>query len=249
MQTHTGVAAQMFQILADHKINIETVTTSEIKISVLISRDACDAAVQAVHKGFALHKAIPVPPTVGKATDNGASTIERSTSRHDEIIERLSGMEDIVVSDVLADTNQARVTITGLPDDPGIAARVFTAVANGGVLVDMIIQDASESGNASISMTVPSTDADATTTLLQKSLNDTGTSIVTCVPCVGKLVVSGIGLRSHADVAARVFRILAQEQINVQLVNTSEIKVSILVTPDEAQRGCEALRREFRIDR
>ncbi|MEO2033046.1 MAG: ACT domain-containing protein, partial [Planctomycetaceae bacterium] len=68
-------------------------------------------------------------------------------------------------------------------------------------------------------------------------------------PRVGTLTVSGIGLRSHTDVAARVFRILAKEQINVQLVNTSEIKLSIIVTPDEAQRGRDALRREFGIDR
>ena len=246
MQAHTGVAAQMFQILADHTINIEMVTTSEIKISVLINRQACDAAVRAVHKGFGLHETSPAAPAVGMATKPGSTT--RPASCSEEIIERLSGMEDIVVSDVVADTDQARVTITGLPDDPGIAARVLAAVANGGVFVDMIIQDASDGGSASISITVPSNDADAATSLLQESLRETGSAKVSCVPRVGKLTVSGIGLRSHADVGARVFRILAQEQINVQLVNTSEIKLSILVTPDEAQRGCDALRKEFRID-
>lgn len=247
MQAHSGVAAQMFHILAEHKINIEMVTTSEIKISVLINRQACDAAVQAVHHGFGLHKTSPVVPVVGMATPSGSTT--RPTSSSEEIIERLSGMEDIVVSDVVADIDQARVTIAGLPDDPGIAARVFAAVANGGVFVDMIIQDASDEGNASISITVPSKAADAATALLKESLSETGTAEVSCVPRVGKLTVSGIGLRSHTDVGARVFRILAQEQINVQLLNTSEIKLSILVTPDEAQRGCDALRKEFGIDR
>ena len=248
MQTHTGVAAHMFQILADHKINIEMVTTSEIKISVLVERENCDAAVQAVHAGFELHRNIKPAATVRTGESGYPGAGKRITPRDEEIVERLSGMEDIVVSDVVADTTQARVTITGLPDDPGTAAQVLTAVADGGVLVDMIIQNASDAGCASISITVPATDVEVVTSLLQKSLNDTGTAEISCEPQVGKLTVSGIGLRSHADVAARVFRILAEEQINVQLVNTSEIKVSILVTPQEAKRGSEALRREFRLD-
>ena len=248
MQTHTGVAAQMFQILAEHKINIEMVTTSEIKISVLIDRGACDAAVQAVHAGFGLHQTISIAPLPRPTTSGSSGPATRTTPCLEDIVERLSGMEDIVVSDVSADTDQARVTITGLPDDPGIAAQVLRAVADGGVLVDMIIQNASDAGSASISITVPAADADTATSLLQDSLSGTRSAKISCERRVGKLTVTGIGLRSHADVAARVFRILAKEQINVQLVNTSEIKVSILVTPDEARRGCEALRREFRID-
>ena len=248
MQTHTGVAAQMFQILADENINIEMVTTSEIKISVLIDRAACDSAVKSVHAGFGLHRTTPSTPTVGMTASDLVVTGSRTVPRIEDIVERLSGMEDIVVSDVVADTNQARVTITGLPDDPGIAAMVLTAVAEGGVLVDMIIQNASDAGSASISITVPATDTLTATTVLHKSLCGIGTADISCEPRVGKLTVTGIGLRSHADVAARAFRILSEEQINVQLVNTSEIKVSILVTPDEAQRGSEALRREFQID-
>jgi aspartate kinase len=249
MQTHTGVAAQMFQILADRKINIEMVTTSEIKISVLIHRDACNAAVQAVHQGFELHQANPVAPRIGRTTSGHPHAGKLITPHDEDIVRRLSGMEDIVVSDVVADTNQARVTMTGLPDGPGTAAGVFAAVADGSVLVDMIIQNASDAGSASISFTVPARDADAATSLLQQSLSSTNTSKISCEPRVGKLTVSGIGLRSHTDGAARVFRILAKEQINVQLVNTSEIKLSIIVTPDEAQRGRDALRREFGIDR
>ncbi len=244
MQTHTGVAAQMFRILADCGINIEMVTTSEIKVSVLIDRQACDDAVRAVHDGFALHEARPVVPSVGMAA--GIPAARRSPPADEEIVERLSGMEDIVVSDVAADLDQARVTVTGLPDDPGTAAAVFGAIADGGVLVDMIIQNAGADGRAGISVTVPENDADRTVQLLKAALPDAGTA-VSCEPNVGKLTVSGIGLRSHTDVGARVFRILADRQINVQLVNTSEIKVSILVTPEEAEIGCQALREEFHL--
>lgn len=243
MQTHTGVAAQMFQTLADHQINIEMVTTSEIKVSVLIDRDTCDAAVMAVHEGFGLHESIAATTFA----DRSIGSRERVSPRDDEIVERLSGMEDIVVSDVTADTLQSRVTVTGLPDDPGVAAKVFEAVANGGVVVDMIIQDASNDAEASISITVPQGDAEKATAVLTQAL-ESYNAVISCEPSVGKLTVSGIGLRSHADVAARVFRILAAEKINVQLVNTSEIKVSILVTPDEAERASTALRREFRLD-
>ncbi|MCH2213003.1 MAG: aspartate kinase [Fuerstiella sp.] len=244
MQTRHGVAAEMFRILADNDINIEMVTTSEIKISVLIDRKVCDAAVNAVHAGFGLNQKIPVSSAVHAVHfDSG----KRRAPRDEEIVENLSGMEDIVVSDVVTDTLQARVTVNGLPDDPGTAARVLRAVADGGVLVDMIIQNASDAGNATISITVPAADAERTTSLLKESLRQNNTVKISCEPKVGKLSVAGIGLRSHADVAARVFRILAQEHINVQLVNTSEIKVSILVTPDEARRGSEALRKEFQI--
>lgn len=248
MQTHTGVAAQMFRILADRKINIQMVTTSEIKISVLIERDSCDAAVQAVHEGFGLHQSAPATPSVGMAAASRGPSEGRVPPQDEEIVERLSGMEDIVVSDVAVDTNQARVTISGVPDDPGTAADVFATVADGGVLVDMIIQNAAEAGNAEISFTVPSEDAQKAAALLQDALSESTSTEITCEPKVGKLAVSGIGLRSHTDVGARVFKILASEQINVQLVNTSEIKVSILTTTDEAERGLEALRREFRIE-
>jgi len=248
MQTHTGVAAQMFRVLADRNINIEMVTTSEIKISVLIRRHDCEDAVRAVHEGFHLHTARPAVPSVGMASRRAAGSASRQRPDDDDIVQRLSGMEDIVVSDVYADTGQARVTIDHLSDDPGTAARIFSVVGAGGILVDMIIQNAGRDGAAGISFTVPEADADRTTQLLHDSCGTDRAVSVFCEPRVGKLSVSGIGLRSHTDVAARLFRILTEEEINVQLINTSEIKVSVLVTPEEAQRACSALRREFQLD-
>lgn len=245
MQLHTGVASQMFRILADHSINIRIVTTSEIKVSVLIDRDACDAAVNAIHEGFSLDELASVTSATSADTDLSAGS--RPAPHDEEIIARLSGMEDIVVSDVTTDTDQARITIAGLPDSPGVAARVFAVIADAGLLVDMIIQDASDAGNASISVTVPRKDADAATSVLQTSLQETGYREISCDSAVGKLTVSGIGLRSHTDVAERVFRILANEKINVQLVNTSEIKISILMTPEEAHHAKTALLNEFQL--
>jgi len=154
-------------------------------------------------------------------------------------------MEDIVVSDLYADTEQARITINQLPDDPGVAADVFAAVADGGVLVDMIVQNAAHNGIANISFTVPRDDVDRAILLLREVLERWPTTQVSCDRRIGKLSVVGIGLRSHTDVGARLFRTLAERNINVQMINTSEIKVSVVIKPDAVSESLAALRREF----
>lgn len=244
MQTHTGVAAQMFQVLADHDVNINMVTTSEIKISVLIDRDDCERTTKAVHTGFGLHENTVAVPAVGIAYP--ASSEVRDTRKLEaDIIARLSGMEEIVVSDVYADDTQARVTITHLPDTPGVAARVFSAVANGGILVDMIVQNAAQDDGANISFTVPSEDASRTVELLKETLRDDTDVEITSEDSIGKLSVVGIGLRSHTDVGARMFRTLADHSINLQMVNTSELKVSVVVAAEETAKAFAALQNAF----
>lgn len=250
MQTHTGVAARMFQVLASHGINIHVVTTSEIKISVLIDRGRCEDAVKAAHSGFELEKATSSPPQVGCAStgkQNGNSETP-STVLTDEMIARLDSMESIVVSDITADTDQSRVTLSNLPDDPGIAEDVFTAVAEGGVLVDMIIQNAPRDRRASISFTVPRSDLDRSILLLREVLERYDGSVVSSDRRIGKISVSGIGLRSHTDVGARLFRCLADNRINVEMINTSELKLSVVIAADEAERAMIQLRKEFRLD-
>ncbi len=247
MQTHTGVAAQMFRVLADEGTNIKIVTTSEIKISVLIDRADCNKIVNAVHRGFRLHESVTTMPLVGVASTATVSVrkVQDAEKLEEDIVSQLSGMEDIVVSDVYCDTQQARVTIKKLVDRPGVAAEVFSAVADGGVLVDMIIQNAAQDGFANISFTVPVGDVDKTVALLTDPLKDHPEANVSCDPSIGKLSVVGIGLRSHTDVGARMFRTLADHSINVQMVNTSEIKVSVVVAGSEAQRALDALRQIF----
>lgn len=246
MQTHTGVAAQMFQTLADNGVNINMVTTSEIKISVLIDRDDCDRTTVAVHEGFQLHKKTTAVPQVGVASTPSAASDPRDTQKLEEdIVARLSGMEEIVVSDVYSDDSQARVTITRLPDTPGVAARVFSTVANGGILVDMIIQNAAQEDMANISFTVPSDDTERTVELLSEALKDDAGVEINSDSHIGKLSVVGIGLRSHTDVGAKMFRTLAENAINVQMVNTSELKVSVVVAADETQKAYQALQKTF----
>lgn len=247
MQTHTGVAAQLFQVLADNDVNISMVTTSEIKISVLIDRDQCDRATQLLHSGFQLDRSGVATPRIGVASAAAQSASRDLERLEEDIVVRLSGMEDIVVSDVYSDNTQARVTITNLHDTPGVAAGIFSAVADGGVVVDMIIQNAALDGMANISFTVPANEVDRTIQLLQTALQDNTEAEVSSDRSIGKLSVFGIGLRSHTDVGARMFGALAEHGINVQMVNTSEIKISVVVAHDETQNALNALRQAFNL--
>ncbi|MCA9084629.1 MAG: aspartate kinase, partial [Planctomycetaceae bacterium] len=246
MQTHTGVAAEMFRVLARADININVVTTSEIKISVLIDRDHCEAAVRAVHEGFHLGDSNASTPQIGMVADKRTAVSGNDPEKLEaDIVSGLSGMEDIVVSDVYGDESQARVTITDLNDQPGVAADIFSAVAQGGVLVDMIVQNAAQNGRAIISFTVPTDDVDQTVELLKTPLLSHSEAKVTCDRTIGKISVVGIGLRSHTDVGSRLFRALADNKINVQMVNTSEVKVSVVVASGQCDAALTALRTVF----
>lgn len=249
MQTHTGVAARMFQVLAEHGINIRVVTTSEIKISVLIDRNRCSDAVLAAHSGFELDQATSSPPQVGRASlgiRNG--TAAASPQLTADIISRLDSMESIVVSDITADTDQSRVTLSNLPDDPGIAEAVFTAIAEGGVLVDMIVQNAALDGKATISFTVPRSDLDCAILLLREVMETYAGSVVTSDRRIGKISVAGIGLRSHTEVGARMFRCLATNRINVEMINTSELKLCVVISANDAALAMTHLRAEFGLE-
>ncbi len=209
MKTHTGVAAQMFSTLAEAGINIGMVTTSEIKISVLVDRDQCEAAVNAVHDGFRLHEPQQSHPKVGyQNRDKHKDTHEVREELEREVVAGLTAMEDIVVSEVELDSAQARVTLTNLPDVPGVAAAIFTAVAEGGIMVDMIVQNISHSGHASLSFTVPRVDLDQCLLLTREVLEEWDNVKLSFDRDIAKLSIMGIGLRSHTGVGEKAFRAL-----------------------------------------
>lgn len=245
MRSHTGVAAQMFQSLADAGINIGMVTTSEIKISVLVDRDRCDDAVRAVHAGFGLEKEQAASPSIGW----NRSTAENSAASRDElerdVVAQLKAMEDIVVSDVQLDTHQARVTIRSLPDVPGVAARIFTAAAEGDAMVDMIVQNVSHKGEANLSFTIPRADLERCLLLTRELLEEWPESKLSYDEAMAKLTVVGIGLRTHTGVGEKVFRALADAKINVQLINTSEIRMSAVIDGKQGKQAHEALQAAF----
>jgi len=246
MRTHTGVAGQMFQSLAKSGVNISMITTSEIKISVLVNRDQSQAALNAVHDGFALHQEIAPSPTVGY--------VQREVSPHRhvpreelerDVVSRLASMEDIVVSEVQLDEHQSRVTIRHVADRPGIAAEVFSAVAEGGVMVDMIVQNVGHDQHTNLSFTVPKSDLDRCLLLVRELVERWPGCELTHDRNIALLTVLGIGLRSHTGVGDRMFRALADAGVNVQLVNTSEIRIGVVVSTSDAAKANAALLNAF----
>ena len=249
MRTHTGVAAQMFQTIADRGINIELITTSDIKISVMVDREHAVEAARAVHEGFSLDQPERTMPDVGwEQEEEETDTVEDVERRAREIVDQLATMEDIVVSEVQLDTTQSRVTLTYLPDTKGVAAQLFAAVAEGGVMVDMIVQNVSRHGAANISFTVPRQDVDRCLLLAREVMEPWTGAKLKHDREIAKLSVEGIGLRSHTGVGEKMFRALAEENVNVELINTSEIRIAVIVDAEHGQRATYALRQTFGLE-
>jgi len=245
MRTHTGVAAQMFQILAEANVSIGMITTSEIKISVQVQRDVAQDALVAIHAGFGLEKAQAESPSVGHAADGSGSTGTTQSDIEKVVGENLASMEDIVVSEVQLDNEQGRITIANLPDEAGVAGKLFGAVAEGGIMVDMIVQNVGRDGRASLTFTVPRSDLDQCLLLVREVLEPWPDSQLSHDREIAKLSVMGIGLRSHTGVGQQMFKALSEASINVQMINTSEIRISAVVSAEQGEAAHQSLLKTF----
>lgn len=238
MALQTGVADRMFRALAEAEVNIQMITTSEIKISALVvGRDQAVRALTSVHRAFELHLDPP-----GDTTELSQAPSRSETDAAD-IVARLQGidMEELTIEELRMDDTQARVTIGGVPDAPGVAAQVFEEVAAAGIFVDMIVQSYdAQADQATLSFTVPRDDLQQSLEVANRLAADFGCRTVTSSPAITKLSVSGVGLRSHTGVAIRMFRALSEAQINVEMVNTSEVRVNVVV---DGKHGEEAKNR------
>ena len=238
MARQAGVADRMFRSLATAGINIQMITTSEIKISVLVHRDEAHPALRAIHNDFQLDE---MPSELSPAVE--AAPLQAADAA--EIIARLRGMEELMIDDISLDASQARVTVAGVPDTPGLAARVFEKIASAGIFIDMIVQGYGQDEQASVSFTVPQNQHDLAVSVGQELVKNLGCKGVSSSASVAKLSVSGVGLRSHTGVAIRMFRALAKESINVEMVNTSEVRVNVLVEGTKGETGLECLQAAF----
>jgi aspartate kinase len=245
MRTHSGVAAQMFRALAEAGINIEMITTSDIKVSTLIQRSHAEQALAAVHRAFGLDSPQPAAPKVGWKQSAGAKGGPANDELLQEVVQKLAGMEDIVVSDVVLDESQSLLSVTGLPDVPGVCAELFTAVAEGNIMVDAIVQNVSRQGHTVVSFTVPRRDHDACLLLVRELLSQWEGAGCTSEREIDLLSVMGVGLRSHTGVGERMFRALGEAGINVRMVNTSEIRMAAVVSADQGQAAHRALLEAF----
>lgn len=157
-------------------------------------------------------------------------------------------MERAVVAGIAFDKNQARINVRGVPDKPGIAYQILGAVADANIEVDMIIQNVGNEGTTDFSFTVPKGDYKPTLELLNRLKDTISATEVSGDDAVCKVSIVGLGMRSHVGVASRMFRALAAESINIQMISTSEIKVSVLIDEKYMELATRVLHKEFDLD-
>lgn len=241
MAIQSGVADRMFRALAEAEINIAAITTSEIKVSCLVSRDQGLAALRAVHGEFELGQ-----PPQNRVTFADSLAAARKAKEADAVavVSRLQAMEDLTIHGVALDDSQAIVTLTDVPDSPGISADIFEAVAAQGIVVDMIVQGIGADGKTNLSFTVPQAAVDMAKAAAGEVVEKLG-GTVDSDQSMAILSVTGVGIRSHTGVGLRMFRALSQAGINVELVSTSEVKVNVVVRGDKGEAGLQALQTAF----
>jgi len=257
MRTHTGVAERMFKALADERVNMKMITTGDIKISVLVDRDDGVKALRAVHQAFQLGQPRPgagVKPGTGNGSTHGfrrrpdQAVPGRQAPDFNALAHRLANMEDILVGEIRLESDHGRITIFDLPDVPGHCSSIFQAIAAGGIVVDMIVQNLVGQGRAELSFSVPETDLDRALTLtreLTASLDST--TRVVSEGNIAKLIVVGVGMRTHTGVAQKMFDVLAKRAINISMINTSEVRISVVVDRARGQEALEALKEAFSV--
>lgn len=154
-------------------------------------------------------------------------------------------MEDVVVSGVTSDLDQVKITVQHVPDRPGLAARLFGPIAADNIVVDMIIQNASAEGYTDLTFTVPKGDAEKALAQVRAAAPELGATGVVSAAGVAKVSIVGLGMRSHAGVAARMFDTLSREGINIQMISTSEIKISVVIDAKYTELAVRVLHDAF----
>jgi aspartate kinase len=221
------------------------ITTSEIKISVLVDRASAVPALRAVHKVFQLDEvhSRPQPALSPKRLTTRAMKLV-PLADPDASEPREQGMEDLVIAGVELDETQGRITLFDVPDRPGYAAKVFRTIAEAGVFVDMIVQNVSLDGNSVLSFTVPREVVDRAANAIKPIAGGQ----ISVEPALAKLSVSGVGMRTHTGVATRMFGALAERSININLINTSEIRINVGTDIAKSKDGLDCLRKAFALD-
>jgi len=159
-----------------------------------------------------------------------------------------STMEQPIISGVSQDLSEAKITVTNVPDRPGMAALVFETLAAIGVNLDMIVQNVSADGITDITFTLPTADAQKATEALQLRGDEIGFGALYTDPEIAKVSLVGAGMRSHPGVSATFFRTLAEAGVNVEMISTSEIRISVVTRKDSAAAAVKALHTAFGLD-
>jgi aspartate kinase len=157
-------------------------------------------------------------------------------------------MEQAVVAAITHDPSEAKITVSGVPDRPGVAAQLFRALADRSVNVDMIVQNASEQGHTDISFTVPHAELDTSLAVVGELQAALGSRDVSSDPDIARVSVIGAGMRSNPGIAATMFETLAAHEINIDMISTSAIRISCVVAEPEAERAVQVLHEVFELD-
>ncbi|MBF0446790.1 MAG: aspartate kinase [Magnetococcales bacterium] len=158
-------------------------------------------------------------------------------------------MENVMVSAVAFNRDEAKITLLGLPDHPGIAATIFGALSDANIVVDMIIQNISQSAETDLTFTVPKGDFDQAIQVLEATAKEIGVKDILGNRDIAKVSAIGVGMRSHSGVAQKMFKALASEGINIQMISTSEIKVSVIIDEKYTELAVRALHQAFELDK
>ena len=183
---------------------------------------------------FAMRYGIPLHVRSSFGSDDGTWVV-----KEEEV------MEGLFVSGVTYNRDEAKIRVRGVKDQPGIAARIFSPLAAAGIIVDMIIQNLSQDGTTDVTFTVERDDYSRAIEIAGETGAAIGANEVDGDEEVAKVAIVGLGMKEHAGVAARMFEVLAQEGINIQLISTSEIKVSVLIEERHADQAVRALHAAF----
>lgn len=229
-----GVAAHMFSTLATAGINIQMISTSEVQVSCVVASQDCDRATTALHQAFDLDNSSPMPviPNPNAATANAATS------------------NTPLIRGVALDRQQAKLAIRQVPDRPGMAAHLFQLLANKGISVDMIIQSqrcriVNDVPTRDIAFTVALGDADDAHTILTAAASDLGWGEIVVDRNVAKVSIVGSSMIGQPGIAARMFTALAEQQINIQMIATSEIKISCIIAADQGVTALQAIHSAF----
>jgi len=162
--------------------------------------------------------------------------------------EETQSMESVVIRGVSLDKNQAKVTLAAVPDKPGVAARIFKAIGDATINVDMIVQTASHgvgTPSTDISFTIDKPDLLKAQKVLENIKSDIGYREVIADERIGKLSIVGVGMRSHSGVAAKMFEALAEANVNIDMISTSEIKISVVIDAAKGDQAVKAVHEAF----
>ncbi|MAT06920.1 MAG: aspartate kinase [Acidimicrobiaceae bacterium] len=157
-------------------------------------------------------------------------------------------VEDPIISGVVTDMTEAKVTVLGVPDRPGISAALFEPLAAANVNVDMIVQNTSTEGTTDISFTMPMADMAQAESIVQRIADEIGANTVTHDDDIAKVSLVGAGMKSSPGIAAKMFRVLADEDVNIQMISTSTIRISVIMAAGDMERAARSLHTAFGLD-